>query len=77
MGLFSHKTDPGIGIDVRTIDRSRPHPYVMHTDAANRDHISCVVCGQDPDDVMHIPASEYKPAAVAKPEPASLSEIRW
>ena len=74
MGLFSHKSEPSYGIDVSSIDRSRPHPYVMHTDAAHRDHTSCVVCGQEPDDLLHIPMSEYKPA----PKPAaSYDEIRW
>ena len=73
MGLFSHKSDKQDHIDVKAIDRSRPHPYVMHTDAANRDHTSCVVCGQDPDDVMHIPASEYHPTVAVKSEHASLS----
>lgn len=76
MGFFSHKPDKDDEIDVKAIDRSRPHPYVMHTDKANRDHISCVVCGQDPDDVMHIPAGEYHPTAAVATKPAE-TEIRW
>jgi hypothetical protein len=63
MGFFSHKSEQVEELDVKSIDRSRPHPYVMHTDKANRDHTSCEVCGQEPDDVMHIPASQYHPAA--------------
>jgi hypothetical protein len=78
MGLFSHKTDPLDGLDPKTIDRSHPHPYMPHMDAAHRDHTSCSVCGQEKDDVLHIALADYLAAKAApKAEPTSLSEIRW
>jgi hypothetical protein len=76
MGLFSRKTDPVEEIDISGIDRSRPHPYLPHTDLAHRDHLSCQVCGQEPGDLLHIPMSEYKPQPKPQPEPV-YGEIHW
>ena len=77
MGLFSRK-EAVEELDISGIDRSQPHPYMPHMDAAHRDHISCRVCGQEPKDILHIPMSEYKPQP--KPQPKSqpaFEEIRW
>ena len=82
MGFFTHKADPVDALDVSSVDRSRPHPYLPHMDPAHRDHTSCSVCGQEPRDILHIPMAEYRASLPVvtppQPKPARAAEpIHW
>jgi hypothetical protein len=67
MSLFSHKPEPA---ERPAVDRGRPHDYVAPNLPANRERVSCQVCGQPPDDILHM---IVLPAA----EPECQPEIRW